>query len=519
LNKEFQIFNGGTSKLDVTFENIPKHILITPSKLSLDEFKINTLKIEINLSELDSKAYENKIIIRSNGGYVNLLLYYEVLKEPVLDYDPKIIDFGTLAVSEKTVQTIKIYNAVKGPIKGRLTTDVNWLAISKISFENESEEIKLTVSTKKLTQGEYSGLLKITSDGGNAEIPLLLNIINQVSLNKNIIDFGKVYSNNLDVDFQSLTIKSNLKDLINIQIQTDVSWIKSSFFDFGLLPFQEKEIKFGLDFTEIGKNYDLHTGQITFISSEYDLKINIEVRVEIVEAEPQIDFKIEGDSDFVDLELISGDKLERKIFIKNIGGGVLRIKAFIDEDNIILKLNKTNIIIRSGESSELILNIDSTNIPEGIFDNKIILDTNAGIFEIPIKIKVNPKMEIIITLTIGKQEAYCDDKLIIMDSPPYIKKGTTFVPLRFISETFGAKVEWENIGKGRIIIYLNDKKIILDVGSNVAFINSDAYILPAPPEVINNRTFVPVRFISEGLGAKVEWDSIKQEITIRYNPI
>ncbi|MBP8707484.1 MAG: copper amine oxidase N-terminal domain-containing protein, partial [Caldisericia bacterium] len=95
---------------------------------------------------------------------------------------------------------------------------------------------------------------------------------------------------------------------------------------------------------------------------------------------------------------------------------------------------------------------------------------------------------------------------------------TTFVPLRFISEAFGSKVEWQNVGKGRIIITLKEKIIILNIGSKEATINGTSYTLLAPPEIKNGRTFVPVRFISEGLGAEVLWNAQYQEVTIIYKP-
>jgi hypothetical protein len=114
---------------------------------------------------------------------------------------------------------------------------------------------------------------------------------------------------------------------------------------------------------------------------------------------------------------------------------------------------------------------------------------------------VIPLPEIVIKLFIGISYAYIDDKEIVLDAPPYISKGSSMVPLRFISEAFKAEVKWENIGKGRIYITLKDQKIRLDIGEQLAFINDVPCVLSVPPEIKNSRTFVPIRFISEGFGA------------------
>jgi hypothetical protein len=90
------------------------------------------------------------------------------------------------------------------------------------------------------------------------------------------------------------------------------------------------------------------------------------------------------------------------------------------------------------------------------------------------------------------------------------------VPLRFISDAFKAKIEWFSIGKGRIVLTTPSKSIQLDIGETFAFINGQKLPLQAPPEIKSGRTFVPVRFIAEGLGARIEWKAETQQITIYY---
>jgi hypothetical protein len=57
------------------------------------------------------------------------------------------------------------------------------------------------------------------------------------------------------------------------------------------------------------------------------------------------------------------------------------------------------------------------------------------------------------------------------------------------------------------------------LGSNIAIVNNKKVVLDVPPEIKNGRTFVPIRFVSENLGAQVEWEASTQTITIKYPKI
>jgi len=107
-----------------------------------------------------------------------------------------------------------------------------------------------------------------------------------------------------------------------------------------------------------------------------------------------------------------------------------------------------------------------------------------------------------------------------LKTAPWIdaKSGRAMVPLRVIVEAFGATVEYRYISfdDERVSIIFNLKRIDLRIGSNIAYIEGLPVKLDAPPVIINDRTFVPIRFIMETFGAKVDWDPFSSEITITY---
>ncbi len=99
------------------------------------------------------------------------------------------------------------------------------------------------------------------------------------------------------------------------------------------------------------------------------------------------------------------------------------------------------------------------------------------------------------------------------DTAPVIENGRVLVPMRAIFEVQGAEVLWDGNSKS-ITSNNGDKRIVLKVGSNQAIIDSDSSTLEVPPKIINGRTLVPLRFVSESFGAEVLWDGTKRRISI-----
>lgn len=87
---------------------------------------------------------------------------------------------------------------------------------------------------------------------------------------------------------------------------------------------------------------------------------------------------------------------------------------------------------------------------------------------------------------------------------PYIKGGRTMVPLRFIAESLGAEVAW-NEENQEIQIVKENQVINLYVGKDTYLVNGQTYLLDAAPEIVESRTFVPLRTVSEAFLKHVIW--------------
>ncbi|RAP78602.1 copper amine oxidase N-terminal domain-containing protein [Paenibacillus montanisoli] len=91
---------------------------------------------------------------------------------------------------------------------------------------------------------------------------------------------------------------------------------------------------------------------------------------------------------------------------------------------------------------------------------------------------------------------------IASDVKPEMKNNRTMVPLRFISENLGAKVNWEG---SEVTITKSDRHVILKLKSNSAVKNGKPVLLDATPYIKNNRIMVPLRFIAETFNSSVEF--------------
>lgn len=97
---------------------------------------------------------------------------------------------------------------------------------------------------------------------------------------------------------------------------------------------------------------------------------------------------------------------------------------------------------------------------------------------------------------------------------PVQKNNTTLVPLRVISENLGAEVKWNGQAK-TVTITQGDKVIVLKIGQKTATVNGEKKTLDLAPErTADGVTMVPVRFVSENLNTTVKWDKASKTVII-----
>lgn len=106
-----------------------------------------------------------------------------------------------------------------------------------------------------------------------------------------------------------------------------------------------------------------------------------------------------------------------------------------------------------------------------------------------------------------------DGEIVNTDVPPVIYENRTLIPGRALFEKLGASVAWDK-ASGSVKVSLNGIKIELKINSNIALVNGKNVEMDVSPIIINGRTLLPVRFISEQLNMKVGWIEDKKLVTV-----
>lgn len=110
-------------------------------------------------------------------------------------------------------------------------------------------------------------------------------------------------------------------------------------------------------------------------------------------------------------------------------------------------------------------------------------------------------------------KVFIDDKEYKLETPAYIKNGRTYVPLRAIFEKFGAKVEWLEEER-EVTAFFDNNRLHLGVNQLYAILNGEIIPTDTPPEIKNDRVMIGIRFVSELLGCKVEWEGKTRTVKI-----
>ncbi len=106
-----------------------------------------------------------------------------------------------------------------------------------------------------------------------------------------------------------------------------------------------------------------------------------------------------------------------------------------------------------------------------------------------------------------------DGQALEFDVPPQLIGDRTMVPMRKIFEAMGAVVYWD--GETRTIIAVkNDVVMLMQIDNPVIHVNGESITLDVPPQLVDSRTLVPARVVAESLKAKVDWDGEARTVLI-----
>ena len=108
-----------------------------------------------------------------------------------------------------------------------------------------------------------------------------------------------------------------------------------------------------------------------------------------------------------------------------------------------------------------------------------------------------------VVMTIGSNDFIVNNDVVsVEDAAPYVANDRTYVPFRALGEALGAEVVWDN--DARTVTYtLGKTEVVMTIGETTYTVNGEEKTMDVAPEITNDRTYVPVRFVGEALGFKV----------------
>ena len=266
-------------------------------------------------------------------------------------------------------------------------------------------------------------------------------------------------------------------------------------------------------------NYNSYNGVVKSVDEGAISVVIDEVEVSFVTTEDT--FIVSADENVTDVELKEGDnvvvvstsllltkdvKFAEAIVVEAAAEQSVFVDKFdIVEDQLIsadgnLVVNVEDKEEYAGKKLLVLYSVTTMSIPPQAIPNRIIV--------------MPEEKEVSISFTVGSKELDINDEKVEVEVAPYIVgEGTTLVPLRVISEAFGAKVGWDGETQ-TVIIVDTDTEIMLQIGNKTAFVNGEAVEMEEAPELLGSGvTTVPLRFVSESFKAEVNWDE-SQLVTV-----
>ena len=144
----------------------------------------------------------------------------------------------------------------------------------------------------------------------------------------------------------------------------------------------------------------------------------------------------------------------------------------------------------------------------------------GDVYGVPGDVYTVPGSKTIVIIIIGSKVIKINGKKGEIDAGPQIKWGRTFLPLAPIIEALGGTIEW-NDKTHTVTIVLGTKTLVLTMGNAYAVGNGKRIPVDSNPDVMpyiqaSGHTMLPVRFITEQLGASDMWNSALHSVTLVF---
>ena len=170
---------------------------------------------------------------------------------------------------------------------------------------------------------------------------------------------------------------------------------------------------------------------------------------------------------------------------------------------------KVDVSVNSVNASDGVANLTIFSDKETTVDivvgiQKDATDTNSAIYADTLTYTIGEKdvdADKMVAMTIGSTDMIVNNEIVAGDAAPYVADGRTMVPIRALTETFGAEVDFKD---NVVTIVDGDTTVVMTIGETTYTVNGEEVTMDVAPVIgSGDRTYVPIRFVAEALGYKV----------------
>jgi hypothetical protein len=354
-NSGGKILNWGASKTSAWLS-------LSSSNGSISSGNSESITLKINRGDLKPGLYRDTISITSNDGKGEVTVAMTVPEPaPSLSFSPQSINLGV--VDTKIVLTI--LNIGGSTLKWQASKQQTWLSLSLTSgslLSEKQDSITLIVDRANLKSGSYKDVIALTSNGGNGEIPITMEVPEpepRLSFLQKSLDFGTTTSQ------INLGLGNSGGKSLEWQASKQQAWLSLSPTNGSILSDQISTITATVDRTNLKPG--LYNDVINMISNGG----NGEIKVTMIVPEPAPVLSFDPKSvDFGTTET------QKSLIISNVGGGTLKWQS--SKQQSWLSLSSTSGSLASGKSETITLKISRADLKPGQFKDIISLTSDGG---------------------------------------------------------------------------------------------------------------------------------------------
>lgn len=422
-----------------------------------------------------------------------------------LDSAQKVADWKGSKVSGKLEYNVEVKDPESGEIEKinfpvSLTGEQMGRDKAHVVMNMDFSKFKELIAKKAGSDEEVASLNKDVPDKIKMDIFVKDN---EVIMSKDIFALAGDGLKDIKEDYISISNEENglspkaTKYFSSEEFKTDL---------LDLMNTASKDIKQGIDYKVEGNTYTLNTTSDAVIDEFIKYADNIMKNWDAVSTsalkivdKAGLPLTDEEKKDFKELnkEYKAEDLKEAAKGIKEmIKGSSLSEKTTFGENKfnqeIALKFNFADFVKVSVKGNVDTVKDENVKINFPTSVKKLTMDEYMNL--------IMPKMNVVTVRVNGEDITFEDPEAL-----PKIMNNRTMLAARAFYEKIGAKVDWN--GKARTVTVSKDKdKIVLTIGSNKALVNGKEVALDSAATIVNDKTYIPVRFVSEAFGYKVKYD-------------